>query len=116
MSETKVPTVETQAGILYHVTTIHSLDGIGRDGISPDSSTGKLKASWYISKVNLAWAILHVCNRHSCIPADVFVCRVLINWRDMRRTAKQHVYYTKSPYYPEDISPATWFIDEDVRS
>lgn len=102
-------------GVLYHVTTVDSVDGIVNNGIDPDRSTGKLKASWYVSKNNIQWAILHVCNRHHREPADVFVCRTVVNWSAMRRTAKPNVFYTLNKYSPEDISPATWFIDLEVN-
>lgn len=99
-------------GVLYHVTTSDVISSIWNDGIDPAYSRGKLEASWYVNKSQIAWAILHVALRHGCLMDDIFICATLIEWRAMRRTNHQGRYYTTRLYKIENATPASWFIQE----
>lgn len=103
-----------QQGILYHVTIGSNVDSIWDNGIDPAYSKGKFDASWYVTKDNILWAILHVADRHDCKLDDIFVCAVLVDWKSMRRTNAPGRYYTKRTFQPETVNPARWFVDNEA--
>jgi len=108
-----MPEEISQVGILYHVTIGSNVDSIWSIGIDPNYSKGKFDASWYVVKDKILWAICHVANRHDCKLDDIFVCAVLVDWKHMRRTNLQGVYYTKQLFHAETFNPASWFVNEE---
>jgi len=104
---------KAQTGVLYHVTIGDHVDSICSNGIDPAYSSSKFKASWFVSKDNILWAVAHVSNRHAVSVADIYVCRVTIDWRTMRRSNRQGIFYTTSVFCPDDVSPASWLLGEN---
>lgn len=98
-------------GVLYHVTPTEHIDSIDGEGIDPSYSRGKLKASWYVNKQNIQWAILHVSLKYNVPVRDITVCATLIDWEHMRRTCQPGRYFTQHLYHPESFTPASFFIE-----
>lgn len=105
-------TVMPMTGILYHVTLSDRIVSIYEQGIDPAYSTGRLDASWYVNKSQIAWAILHTSIRHGAPVADIMVCAVLIEWKHMRRTSRPGRYYTAQTFTIESATPAAWYVDD----
>lgn len=103
---------QSQVGVLYHVTIGSNIDSIWANGIDPNYSKGKFDASWYVTKENLLWSILHVADRHDCELDDIYICAVVIDWRSMRRTNKPGRYFTTQCFKVETVTPARWFVEE----
>jgi hypothetical protein len=97
---------------LYHVTTGNVLESIQDQGIMPEYSVSKFKVSWFVTRVKVPWAILHVLSRHVALMDDIFVCPVLVEWDAMRNCGKEGVFYTQKTFKIEYPSPAIWFIQE----
>jgi hypothetical protein len=103
-----------EVGVFYHVTTSDHIAGIFNNGVDPACSTGNLKAAWYCTKNNLAWALLHVSHRHSCLVDDIYVCRVLVPHKALKRSNVSGIFYTFERFNVETISPASWFIGAEL--
>ncbi len=94
----------------YHVTPMENLFGIQRKGIDPSCSKGKMRASWYVSKKGVLWAIAHCSNRHS-IPVDqLVVCVAMLPRNAIKRSAFPQMFYVLDRYEAENISPAIHFV------
>lgn len=97
--------------VLYHVTIADNVQSILETGIQPKYSRGKLKASWYVNKSNIQWAILHVASRHHEYIENVVVIAVAEDWTAFKRTNKLGVYYSLQDIEAETVSSAGMFID-----
>lgn len=98
-------------GVLYHVTPTVNIDSIDAEGINPLYAKGKMSASWYVRQSEITWAICHVSLRHNIPVNEITVCATLIDWSDMKRTARMGRYYTAKVYHPESFSPASFFVE-----
>lgn len=93
---------------LFHVTLTKNLESIGKAGIDPQFARGARNECWYVTASKLAWAILHVMNRHKVGFRDVVVLECLVpqsrlrrRWRGIYTTA--HVV---PPLYLSDCQTA----------
>ena len=100
-------------GVLYHVTIESNVSGITNEGVRPDLAQRNHKASWWVSKQRLEWAMLHTSARHGTPIEKLFVCAALIYWEDMKRTNLMGIYYTYELIHPESIQPAIAVLDKD---
>lgn len=102
------------AMILYHVSPTRNTVSISEHGIDPSYSTGKLEASWYVSKNRVLWAIAHCSARHDepVNELTVHVVEVPAGCK-IRRTSLDGVMWLTDTMQVIKSSPAAWFLDPD---
>lgn len=84
----------TPLWIMYHVTLNKNDMSITRQGINPEFAQGKRKASYWVTRDALHWAIAHVANRHNARVSDLRVYYAAMPEIDLLGTPWQGVYYT----------------------
>jgi len=105
----------TGTTILYHVTPSYNSEAIEVSGILPAFARRAHKASWYVKRSRIQWAILHVSNIHCVAVSDISVCAVLVEWKNMKRSGKEGMYYTYVIYRVESVCPASQFIEAELE-
>ena len=100
--------------VVYHATPASNVDSIELNGLDPIYSQGKLEALWFVSKSNLQWAILHTALRHNCLVSDIVVYAVCVERKSLRKTRWPGRWYCFSKCTPENMSPASWFIEGET--
>lgn len=85
---------------LYHVTPERNWFSILQIGLKKDSSMGRLKAVWLVSKTNLAWACTHVSARHSVSPGALVVFEVRVRRRHLKRSKVRGAWYCVNDVHP----------------
>ena len=98
--------------ILYHVTPSENVQSILQNGIDPAYATGKMKASWYVSRHRIEWAIIHAANLHHCTPDEMHVCAVHVLGSTMYRFNRAGFYYTYTIQQIESATPVMFFLHE----
>jgi len=94
----------------YHVTPTFNVRLIEQNGINPEYSTGKLKASWYVAKHGILWAIAHCSARHGIPTGELSVATVMLPRNAIKRSAFPKMFYVYDMYRIATFSPATHFI------
>lgn len=96
--------------VVYHVTPDWNVQSINETGIDPSHSRGKMKASWYVSKQHIEWAIIHTSVGHSTLIDELVVCATLVQGEDMYRFNRPGFYYTFKVHQIESATPALFFL------
>lgn len=96
--------------VLFHVTPAYNVPLILLGMIDPAYSRGKMRASWYINKRTICWAIAHTSARHNILIDDLMVAAVVVNDEHMRASGKKGMYWTTTRYMPEHFTPAIDFL------
>lgn len=94
----------------YHVTTTHNLLGIMATGIDPAYSRGRMKVSWYVRRARVAWAVLHVVQRHAVALSDIIILGVDVHDYMIRRHGRG-LHYCREVVPPECIRSAVTWVD-----
>jgi hypothetical protein len=102
--------VDRSTTVLFHVTPAYNVPLIALGMIDPSFSRGKLRASWYVSKKRICWAIAHTAARHSVLVEDLMIAAVVVTRSEMKRSHIKGMYYTYSRYKPETFTPAIDFL------
>jgi len=82
-------------GYVYHVTHINTVDAIVRLGVNPKFSQGKRAVCWFVSRENIANAIVHVAYRHEWLLGQMSVMRCPVAAYQLQHTAWGGVYLSK---------------------
>lgn len=96
--------------VIYHITPEENIPSILMQGICPSYATGKMQASWYVSKAHIEWAMIHTSVAHHTMIDELAVCAVLANAHGLYKFFKPGFYYTYETYQPESITPAMFFL------
>lgn len=96
--------------VVYHVTPEENVFLINKNGIDPRYSRGKMKASWYVSRRNIEWAIIHTSVGHHEPIENLVVCAVHVMGNDMYKFNRPGFYYTYKAHQIESASPAMFFL------
>lgn len=96
--------------VVYHVTPEDNVYLITQNGIDPKYARGKMKASWFVSKHNIEWAIIHTSVGHHEPIESLVVCAVQVMGKDMYRFNRPGFYYTFNIHQIESASPALFFL------
>jgi hypothetical protein len=97
----------------YHVSPRKNRDSIGKSGIEPIMSLGKLKVSWWVSERALLWAVAHCSARHSVSVAelDVWTYNHPQGLKNKTRTKWQGVVFTPCRVIPSGVIPAAIVVE-----
>ncbi len=93
--------------VLYHATHQKNLKSIIATGLNPELATGDLMAVWLCERKVRDWAVEHVAERHSWVPAECVLVRVHIRPVRVHRTRWEHVFYC-----PTLIHPTLLFLED----
>ena len=96
--------------VVYHITVEDFVYSINVRGIDPLYSRGKMKASWYVSKHNIQWAIIHTSVGHHEPVESLVVCAVHVMGKDMFKFNRPGFYYTFKAHVIESATPALFFL------
>lgn len=93
---------------VFHVTLKTNADSIITSGIDPLKSNKSHKASWFVDRYSIKWAIAHTLEKHpEATPLDIIIFKV-----ELKRTERKHLkkhggikggYYSSVPYKPAGI-------------
>lgn len=61
---------------LYHITPFWNVASVHLRGVCPSFAAGTRKRSYFVSQVDLTWALEHIAKRHGCPLGDLFICRM----------------------------------------
>lgn len=96
---------------LYHITPTKNIQSITEQGVLPERARGPRKRSYFVTRGNLAWAVIHVHKRHSVAIEDITVC---VMERDALYTSMfGKWFYSEVPQYVCYHAPALEFAREE---
>ena len=96
--------------MLYHVTPGFNLGSIELCGIDPTLATGRMAASWYVSKGGIIWALAHCSARHKVAVNDLIVCTVMLPRLEVKRTALPFMFYVRRRYAIACATPSEFYL------
>ncbi len=89
---------------VFHITLKENLSSILDNGFNPDLSKGHLKASWFVDRYRIKWAIRHTLEKHPHLtPNDLVIIRAELKRGERKHLKRFHqkgLFYSKAPFYP----------------
>lgn len=98
--------------VMFHATHEDNIASIFNTGVSPEFSTGKRKAIWFVSKLAIQSGILHVCARHHWQVQQLHVVTIVVENEHIRFSGNGMLFYSEHVAIAESHAPAMQFLDE----
>lgn len=97
---------------VFHVSPDYNTGSILENGVQPSRSRGKEKASWYVVRERIEWALVHVSDRWKVPVSCIAVFEVHAPVETLARTGHYGVYKARQSLKALRASPAHHFIEE----
>lgn len=98
--------------VMYHATHRDNVESIFNVGLSPEFSTGKRRAIWFVPKNGIQSGILHAAHRHNWRVDEIELIVVLVEAEHIRYSGNGMLFYSEHVAIAESHAPATHFLDE----
>jgi hypothetical protein len=111
-----VDTWKSHTRVMFHATHRDNIPSIWDNGLSPDFSTGKMKAVWFTPKVGIQSAIVHAAYRHGWKVDDIEVIAIIVYSEAVRYSGNGFFYYSKGKCTAQSHVPASVYLQESEEN
>ena len=116
-----VETWKSHTRVMFHATHKDNIPSIWDKGLSPEFSTGKLRAVWFTPKIGIQAAIAHAAYRHKWAVDDIVIVAIIVYADTVKYSGNGYFYYSKATCTAQSSVPASNYLIEsedfeDVRS